>query len=382
MLGPRSESPRVSALADRLIADIKRRKLAAGDRYLTTLEASKMLGVGNGMANRALQILERRKIIVRQQRKGAFLSEPPSDETSLALGRVHFLVHKRYLRTEGVGQDEMLLGIEHQLPAVPVQISFLPAADEASFVNELIDESLKTQRTDGFVLMRASYETQLAFSQTSLPAVVFGTVYPSVEQLPALTLDMKQAGYLLAKHLLEKGHKRLAYFNRQLVYGGDHLTMEGIAVALQEAGRGLDALTSRFIPTYREAYVATAEKLLAKPDRPTGFVCRTVLMADAVAKAAQSSGLIPGKDVEIVVCDCYLKPREKAKYVWPKPGITGEELGRNLARLLIVQVDEGDKPVRREVMPVALECPKRVIDHARHTAHAEPCNGDKCFSQL
>ena len=75
----RQEQPRVANLADQLLADIEERNLRPGDRYLTTAEASKLLGVANSSANRALQVLEKRRRIVRQQRRGAFVVDPPHD---------------------------------------------------------------------------------------------------------------------------------------------------------------------------------------------------------------------------------------------------------------------------------------------------------------
>src|SRR5687767_4741693 len=101
-------TPKIIDLADQLVADIESRKLKPGDRYLTTADASKMLGVGNGLANRALQLLERRQVITRQQRRGAFISAPKTAASSPPLRRVHFLVHQNYLTAEGIGNDLVL----------------------------------------------------------------------------------------------------------------------------------------------------------------------------------------------------------------------------------------------------------------------------------
>ena len=52
MLAENSQTPRVAQLADCLADDISNRNLKAGDRYLTTSEASKKFGVSNGIANK------------------------------------------------------------------------------------------------------------------------------------------------------------------------------------------------------------------------------------------------------------------------------------------------------------------------------------------
>jgi GntR family transcriptional regulator, arabinose operon transcriptional repressor len=360
MASVETQSPRASQLADRLVADIKSRRLKAGDRYLTTAEAASLLSVGNGAANRALQVLERRRLIVRQQRRGAYVVDPLQQKEGLPLHRVHFLVHQKYLRTEGVGQDESLLGIERQLPGVPVQISFLPVSNEADFVEELLNESAKAKRQVGFVLVRASYETQRLLADRRVPAVVNGTVYPSIDGLACLTPDMKQAGAILARHLLGLGRKRIAYFNRQIAYGGDQLTIEGILSSLFEAGCGFDALTLRFLPTVSEVYAAEATRLLKLPKGPRGFVCRTVRMADDVVAAGKALGMSPGKDFEVAVCDYYLKANELPRFAWSRPQISSEELGARLAQLLISQVTKHDEPVGAHVVPVELEVPVNV----------------------
>lgn len=355
-------TPRISQLADRLVDDIQSRDLRPGDRFLTTAEASRLLGVGSSVANRALQLLERRRVIIRQQKSGAFIAGRFAPEEAPALHRVHFLVHQKYLRAEGVGQDEVLLGIEHELPGVPVQISFLPVGGEAAFVKELVDESAGAKRTDGFVLVRASYETQRLLSQRQMPTAVYGTLYASIDRLASLTADMRAVGTELTNYLLNRGHKRIAHFSRQIVYGGDRLTIEGIASALATAGLGFDALSLRFLPDSEEVYLAEAEAQLDSADQPTGFICRTVRMADAINEMASKRGLTVAKDTDIVVCDYYLKPGSRPRYVHAKPLISSEEQGRHLARLLISQVrlnceDADGGRVDHEVMPITLEMP-------------------------
>jgi GntR family transcriptional regulator, arabinose operon transcriptional repressor len=351
-------TPRVTQLADQLANDIRARELRAGDRFLTTAEASKHLGVSSALANRALQMLERRRVIVRQQRSGAFVADvPAAGATASMLHRVHFLVHQKYLRTEGVGQDEVLLGIEHELPGVPVQISFLPVGGESAFVSELVDESQSTQRTDGFVLVRASFETQRLLSERQIPAVVYGTVYPSIDRLAALTADMRAIGVELANHLLALGHERIVHLTRQIAYGGDQLTIEGITAALGAAGKGFDALSLRFLPDAEEVYNAEATRLVGEITKRTGFICRTVRMADAVTRAAADRQLKPGKDFDVTVCEYYLKPGTRPRYVHGQSVYGSEEQGRRLAQLLIAQVKQGGTGVRQEVIPIRVETP-------------------------
>jgi DNA-binding LacI/PurR family transcriptional regulator len=315
--------------------------------------------VGSSVANRALQLLERRRVIIRQQRTGAIVAGLPiaRTEDSPTLHRVHFLVHQKYLRAEGVGQDEVLLGLEHELPGVPVQISFLPSGNEAAFVGELVDDSLNAKRVDGFVLVRAPFEAQRMLSERKIPSVVYGTVYASIDRLASLTADMRAVGGELTNFLLSRGHQLVAHFSRQIAYGGDQLTIEGITSTLQAAGKGFESLSLRFMPDSDEVYSAEAEKLFANAVYPTGFICRTVRMADAISEVATARGLVVGTDVDITVCEYYLKPGSRPRYVHAKPLISSEELGRHLARLLISQVNGREDQPMHEVMPIKVEIP-------------------------
>ncbi len=356
MANSSSVTPRIAELADKLIDDISARKLRPGDRYLTTVDASKLLGVGNGPANLALQLLARRRVISRQQRRGAFILELPDDAQNLPLHRVHFLAHPLFLRTEGVGNDLILLGIQRELPGVHVQISFLPQSEEAIFVQQLIGQALGSSHTDGFILVRASCETQRLVAGSGLPAVVFGSVYPGVGNLSCLDRDMASSGEMLARHMLGRGHSRIAYLNRQVTYPGDHLTMDAISRELAGAGLAADALTVRCLPADSEVCVAEILNLISGPDRATALICRTRRMADAAATAIGRAGL-RRQDFDIAVCDYYLRTREQPEFVHPRPLEDDEQQGQHLARLLLRQLRSPNAKVQRVTIPLALEFP-------------------------
>lgn len=352
----RTITPRITDLAEQLLGDIVARDLRPGDRYLTTVAASKMLGVGNGAANRALQLLERRSIIRRQQRSGAYIAALPDSTKVQPLRRVHFLVHQKFLRTEGVGNDELLVGMQDELPGVNVQISFMPTGDETQFVEELIADALKSSSVDGFILARASCETQRLLADSGLPVVVFGGVYSGVGRLARLDRDMHAVGRLLMEYLLQRGHRRIAYFNRQLILPGDHESMDAAVATMAAAGLPIEAFTMRCLPADTEVCKTEFETLLRRDNRPTGFICRTVRMAEAALMAIES--LEPeNRDLfEVVVCDYYLRSGDRPKFVFPRPVGSLADQGHHLARLLAKQAR--GIPEKDEVLiPVALDHP-------------------------
>lgn len=352
-MSERSQTPRVIDLAEQLIADIESRKLQPGDRYLTTSAASKLLGVGNGVANRALQLLERRQIITRQQRRGAFIANHPGQSSLPPLRRVHFLVHQNYLASEGVGNDLELLGMQEELPGVHVQISFLPKENAEGFVADLIDRSLTAKARDGFILVRAPYEVHQLVSNSGVPGIVYGGIYPGITRLTRIDRDMAAVGTISSDYLLSRGHKRIAFLSRQQALPGDHDTMDAIRARLTKEGLLADSITERFLPAATNVCEAEVTRLLSSPNRPTGFICRSQRMADAAISVFQKLKLRLYHDVDLVLCDYYLPSGHRPQYVFPRPVYTAEELGKHLARMLLLQAR--GEVVLDEIIPVELD---------------------------
>lgn len=344
-----SQVPRIVELADRLERDIRTRALQPGDPYLTTTAASQMLGVANSMANRALQLLEKRRVISRQQRRGAVVMQPKADDDERRIAHLHLLVHQQYLRTEGVGNDGVLLGMQEQLPGTTASITFLPVEDEAAFVEKLIERSFANDEVDAFVLVRASYETQRLMEASSLPAVVLGTLYPSIERLSVIDRDFHQSGEVLAGYLKQRYGSRAAYFGRQHVYPGDHLTID----TLSRRFRGF--LVMRHLPNATAVITRSAADLLAGERPPQAFICQTERIALGVEQAVHDAGLRPQQDIGICVCDYYLKPGQIARFPYARPTLSAEQIGVEIGRILKQQAGgELEAPVRR-LVPIELE---------------------------
>lgn len=349
--------PQIAELAELLIEDIAKRSLGAGDRYLSTAEASKFLGVSSDAANRALQLLERRQVISRQQRRGAFILELPDDNKVLPLHRVHFLVHPLYLRTEGLGNDQILIGMQRQLPGVHVQISFIPQGDELSLVQQLIGQSLGSKTTDGFVLVRSSCETQRLVAGSGLPAVVFGTVHPGIDGLASLDRDMAGIGSELTRWVLELGHSKVAYLGRQIIYPGDHLTMDSITRELAAAGLPADSLVVRGMSSDTTSCVAGLTSVLTQANAPRALICRTHRIAEKVVMAIEQIGE-KLSSFAIAVCDCYSTSERDERFAYAEPVENDEQQGEHLAKLLLSQITGSKIKAEHVVVPIKLKAPK------------------------
>jgi DNA-binding LacI/PurR family transcriptional regulator/DNA-binding transcriptional regulator YhcF (GntR family) len=351
----KAQVPRVIELADRIADDIKRRKLRPGDPYLSTLEAAGLLGVSTTAANRAMQMLVKRRLLERRQKKGTFIAQPSATVDDAPLRRVHLLVQENYLRTEGLLADGTVIGMHGQLPSAQMQFNFLPADDQATFVERVIAEAMRSRQTEGFVLVRASLDTQRAIALSGLPAAVIGTLHPSVPHIPWVDRDHRQAGRLLVDHLLGAKVKRFIVLMRDRMFQGDHILLDSIGERLAQSKLALSSLTLRCLPADNQAIAAAVEELLARNGERAGIICRSEPLALGASTAARNLRLREDEDLRIVLTDVYRKGSEPPP-VWPhlKMVLTPEQVGEHIGRMLAQQARREAVEPPHEIVPVDL----------------------------
>lgn len=332
-----------STLADRLMVDIRDRGLQPGETYMTSQEAARFLGVAGASANRALQLLEKRKVIHRAQKRGCVILEPP-EQGKRVIDQVHFLVHDKYYRTEGIGGDGILFGIQSVLPTSTVSHCLLSQEAEPRQISNLIDNSLRQETTDAFVLVRASYTGQQMIAKSGLPAIVFGGLYPGITELGQIDRDHQQAAKLLIDYLREKNCRRLAVLMRQTVLPGDHPTLDCLHKSRLD-------LTTYFTPMENDCIDAVAAQLLDGPELPDGVLCQTTRYAECVDEIRRKRK-IPTKQLPIVVLTAYLKKGERLSFPHIELDFDPEMIGQRIGQLLLNRVST-NAPVH-ECVPVKL----------------------------
>src|SRR5262245_41257431 len=105
----KNAAPDYITLADRIEQDVRDKGLKPGDRYLGTVEVARHWHVGTASANRALQLLERRRVLRRRQRIGTVVDQPRKAPASIAT--VHIVVPREAVESEGLFRDGTLMGL-------------------------------------------------------------------------------------------------------------------------------------------------------------------------------------------------------------------------------------------------------------------------------
>ena len=333
-------------LADRLLEDIRCRNLVPGDSYFTTRDARQFLGVGGTAANRALQLLEKRRIIQRMQRRGAVIL-PPIKPHSTEIDRIHIMVPELFFRNEGFSNDGILFGIQTEFPTATVSHCLLAGDNnnDVERVRQLVDSAVSNGGTDAFILASVPFEIQRAVARTGFPAIVFGTAYRGMGDLPQLERDRRSAVELVTRHLQKRGAKRIAALMRQYIMPGDHQTFDTILSLLGNSA------PIRFLAPDHDHIVAEVRDILRQEPSVDAFLCQTTNQAEAVVTALEKECRSVA-EIGIGVLHSYSKRSDPPKFTHIRMVPTPEEIGRELASML--RERHYEYPMKNKVIPVEL----------------------------
>lgn len=322
---------RISELASTLENEIHERRLTAGDPFFSAGDAARFLGVAASTANRALQLLEKRRIIARHQRSGAVIlpSEPAS--TSQVV-KTCFLVHEKYMQLEGVGNDGILSGIQDECPWWSVEHAFLVPGREEEQVDELIRQSLGSGQQEAFVLVRAPFQVQHLIEQSRLPAVIHGTRYYGIDRIPMLERDHDEVIVKVVAFLQRSARRDVVFLGRDVVLPGDQ-------VVLDRLYRSLDGLRPPcFLPPVDSCITAAIDQMLARTPAPDAFICSTRRQAECVCHELKKRDLVPGRDADVVLLYHYGPVPDNVSYHFILVDNSPEQIGRRIGQILLRQI--------------------------------------------
>ncbi|MGC5173194.1 LacI family DNA-binding transcriptional regulator [Microbacterium sp. DT81.1] len=174
---------------------------------------------------------------------------------------------------------------------------------------ELVDQASRSllQRDIDAMIVAADFHRSVAVPSVppTIPLVVLDGVPSESGRADGVVPDEAAGAYAATTHLLEFGHRRIAFCN----IGGDQyiasrLRYDGYARALTEHGAHLDR---RRVLTLEDPGTSTAYApllaLLNSPHRPTAVFCFSDQIAFAAFQAARDIGLRIPEDLSVVGFD-------------------------------------------------------------------------------
>ncbi len=198
---------------------------------------------------------------------------------------------------------------------------------------------VQSRLVDGIVLNRMRVRDWRAryLAQNKFPFVAHGHTHLRLD-FPYIEMDSRNVFILLVKHLVERGHRRIAYIG-----GPRDVTLQADRFAGYQEG-----LARTGIP-FNESYVVegdltrnggyhAAQHLLALPEPPTAIIGANDMSAIGAMRAAHERGLIVGRDLAVAGYD----GTEDSEHTQPPLTTVKQPIydtARQLVRMLIARID-------------------------------------------
>jgi LacI family repressor for deo operon, udp, cdd, tsx, nupC, and nupG len=165
-------------------------------------------------------------------------------------------------------------------------------------------QALAERRVDG-ILVTSSRVGALylpLLSEMMVPIVLLNNQHPGTF-VHSVMIGNLAGSRAAAGHLVELGHRRIAYIGDQFGYQSDTERVAGYREALTAAGIPIiEELVVRGDGKAEEAMRAT-EKLLALPDPPTAIFCYNDMTALGAMRTIREHGLRVPEDISVVGFD-------------------------------------------------------------------------------
>jgi LacI family transcriptional regulator len=232
---------------------------------------------------------------------------------------------------------EITAGIEEKLGLALVLGNYNESVEQQRrFLN-----TAREHKVEGIILMPAIGTTRAQIDEIGhwgIPLVMVSRHVKGMTGDYAGT-DNHTAGLLATRHLLDLGHRRIAFVgaNSQTSTGRDRT--QGYKSALSAAGLPVEAELTHACTDSREEGYNAARTLLLRRNPPTAIVCFNDQLAFGVMLGLRSIGKEPGQDCSVVGTD---NVAEAA--LW-QPGLTtvavpSRLIGRMAGQLLKRRLEE------------------------------------------
>lgn len=191
-----------------------------------------------------------------------------------------------------------------------ISISENSATEDIAAFDSLVDHNV-----DGLIVAtrsnREGDERLAAMADRSVPIVVVGRDFRH-EQVDSIAADNFAGGFEATQHLIDLGHKRIAFLGASFANRGSLKRLQGYLAALAEHGLPIDERlitgrkeTASDAPGYSTETIGYEgmKRLLSIPNRPTAVFARNDFTAVGAMAAIKEVGLEIPRDIAIAGFD-------------------------------------------------------------------------------
>ncbi|MDQ7260953.1 LacI family DNA-binding transcriptional regulator [Paracoccus sp. PS-1] len=247
---------------------------------------------------------------------------------------------------------EFLSGVEEVMGLDDRVVLLANSRDDAARQDQIL-QRFRGHGVDGVILCPAQG------TAADLPGRIRGWGLPLVQSLREVGTDATDyagadyvAGVGLAvRHLVERGHRRIAFLSVSARTSAREERLKGFARALAETGAEDGGIVEAELSW--EGAMRSARRILALPAAPTAILCFNDVLAAGLMAGLRQAGCQPGRDRAVVGLDDL--PLAELTYP-PMTSVAMQPaaIGANAARLLARRLADPDAPISRAIVRPAL----------------------------
>ncbi|MEL1251372.1 LacI family DNA-binding transcriptional regulator [Aurantiacibacter gilvus] len=199
--------------------------------------------------------------------------------------------------------DQMLLGGMLKCAEYGYRLIFELVDTRSEHVQRELNAAIAALQPDGVILTPPHGDNKLITDLLEERKIPFARIGSRANgDNISITMGDDQLAAMATRHLIDKGHKRIAYIAGAREYALSQWRKDGWLAAMREAGLETDNLCERGDFSYASGEEA-ARKLLGQPHRPTAIIAGNDQMAIATNDVAHELGLkVPG-DLSLISFD-------------------------------------------------------------------------------
>ena len=189
-----------------------------------------------------------------------------------------------------------------------------------------------------------------------IPFVVHGRASDIGADYAWLDVNNSRAMDRATQHLIDLGHRRIAFVNGEERMDFAYRRRAGYLAALSRAGLDSSAAWTRAGEMTEPQGYSAAREMLASANAPTAFVASSIVLAMGIQRAVLERGLTPGRDISIVCFDDDISyfPNRGPGMFFTSVKSSVRAAGARCAELLINRIKAPEQPLAHELWEAEL----------------------------
>jgi LacI family transcriptional regulator len=234
--------------------------------------------------------------------------------------------------------SEFIAGLGDQAVSHNFDLLVSTATPDTPEEKQVYTRWVQSRLVDGVILSRMRLDDWRVnfLTKHQVPFVAHGRTEGKAEY-PFIEVDSRAGFVLLVKHLVERGHTRIAYIGAPPRFTLQRDRFAGYCDGLQAMNLPFDETLVAEGDLTRAGGYRAAQSLLALPNPPTAIIGANDLTADGVIRAARERGMVVGRDLAIAGYD----GTEESEHTQPPLTTLRQpvyETARNLVTMLIALI--------------------------------------------